>query len=154
MTSSFWSQDLDETMIPVGFTIISPPTLVDQPSWTSSRLISFFSNKTQARNSNNKTSSKTISPDQPAVIARHKNIMNLSPQVPEFEFDDNPSINACSRIHLRIQPFKGKKSKTLIDGLPNNFNFKKAAQMLSKSCNCGSSILENTEKGTKVLVLN
>ncbi|CAD7948539.1 unnamed protein product [Amoebophrya sp. A25] len=53
-------------------------------------------------------------------------------------------------IHIRNQQRNGKKSFTLITGVPSCFNHKKIVKYLKKSLNCNGNIVEDETFGTVI----
>lgn len=55
-----------------------------------------------------------------------------------------------SYIHIRNQQRNGKKSYTLVTGVPPCFNYKKIVKYLKKTLNCNGNIVEDENFGTVI----
>jgi len=51
-------------------------------------------------------------------------------------------------IHIRNQQRSGRKSETLVEGVPEVFNLKKIVKYLKKALNCNGCLRESEEHGT------
>jgi translation initiation factor 1 len=51
-------------------------------------------------------------------------------------------------IHIRNQQRSGRKSETLVEGIPEIFNLKKIVKYLKKALNCNGCLRESEEHGT------
>lgn len=65
----------------------------------------------------------------------------------DLKFTNNP------KIHIRIQKRNGKKSITIVSGLPSKLDFKSTLKILKKSLSCNGSITTDEENGGQILQL-
>jgi len=59
----------------------------------------------------------------------------------DLKFTNNP------KVHIRIQKRNGKKSITLVSGLPSTLDLKATLKFFKKSLNCNGCIIEDEENG-------
>jgi len=71
--------------------------------------------------------------------------MNINEALDEFLLDNQEK----RYVHLRLQ-HNGRRKITLIQGLNEDFDFKKIIKYIKKASSCGGTILEDEEYG-KVL---
>jgi translation initiation factor 1 len=59
----------------------------------------------------------------------------------DLTFTNNP------KIHIRLQKRNGKKSISIVSGLPTTLDFKSTLKVLKKSLNCNGCITTDEESG-------
>ena len=69
----------------------------------------------------------------------------LNPTSDPFAGDDLLDDSNSFKVHLRIQKRNGRKSITIIEGLPAEVNVKKILKIIRKEFNCSGSIQKDSE---------
>ncbi len=74
-------------------------------------------------------------------------ILNFTNGLDAFEDEAEQNLSNSSKIHIKIQQRNGRKSITLITGLPSDLDLKKILKNFKKSLNCNGCISEDEEFG-------
>jgi len=79
-------------------------------------------------------------------------IENLNRRDPLDAFDEEEGGSKQGLIHIRIQQRTGRKTITTVQGISQDYDFKKIVRHLKKEYSCNGTVVEHPEYGEVIQV--
>jgi translation initiation factor 1 len=90
--------------------------------------------------------------DKQAVPGGSGSIINLKKKDPFSDVTDN-EYSVKGKVHIRMQQRKANKYITIVEGLPDNLNFKLVLSTFKKTWGCNGCVVKDEKLG-KIMQLS